>query len=217
MNEDKAGLFNFKGKEMKSFNRVCVYILGIFFFLTCSGCVYVTTHTKLNSDYSDHLYNKVVVISVNDDGDIAKQTENNVVDYFNSRNIDWVKCISFSENYYEGSTENKKSFKEKLSKFIKKNNVDGIIFISDGGLKLSTYITGMTSYSNGYTGVNTLTDKSIGLKMEFYDAITRDSIWYSKGGASSRSILRGQGDLISFFINDSLDKLVATGLMDKKE
>lgn len=152
---------------MKSFNRVCVYILGIFFFLTCSGCVYVTTHTKLNNDYSDHRYNKVVVICVNDDGDIAKKTESNVVDYFSSRNLGWVNCISFSDNYYEGSTDNKKSFKVKLSKFIKKNGVDGIIFISDSGLNLSSYITGMTTYSNGYTGINTITNKSIGLKMEF--------------------------------------------------
>jgi hypothetical protein len=180
------------------------------------GCVYVTTHTKVNSDYSTNRYNKIVVICTDDDSDVAEQTESKVGEFLKENSISWVAYYPFSDNYYEGSDSQNTSFKEKLSKFIKNNRADGILFITNGDMSLSSYITGMTSYRNGYTGINEVDVKSMALKMELYDAHTRDSVWYSRGGASSSSILRGKQDLINFFVNDSMQKLCSTGLLDEK-
>jgi hypothetical protein len=200
-----------KNKNLKIFTLILTFISVL-----VGGCVYVTTNAKINSDYSINRYNNIVVICTDDDSDVAGQTENKVLDYLKENNASWVHCYPFSDNYYEGSDSQSASFKEKLKKFIKKNHVDGILFISNGDMNLSSYITGMTSYRNGYTNIDEVDVKSMALKMELYDAQSRDSVWYSRGGASSSSILRGKQDLINFFVSDSMQKLCSTGLLDEK-
>lgn len=192
------------------------YIFLPSFFLLFGGCVHVTTHTKVNNDYASNIYNKLVVICTDDDSDVAAETENHVGDFLKKNKLEWITFFPFSQNYYEGSDSNNDSFKRKLDKFIAKNKIDGILFITNGNMSLSSYVTGMTTYRNGYTSLNGVNVKSMALKMELYDATTRDSVWYSKGGSSSSSILRGKQDLINFFVNDSMKKLADTGLLDEK-
>jgi hypothetical protein len=191
------------------------YFLSVFLFVLISGCVSLSIRSNLNKDYSEKRYNRIVVISTSEDSDFASNAENQIENNIDDQDLEWVTCFKYSENYYAGSNTNPDVFKNKLKKFIENNKADGILFVSDNGVDAKGVITGFSARTYGFA-VNRATVRSVGVVMELFDARTKESVWYSRGGSATSSVLVSNERLMNSFIDESMSRLVNTGLLDEK-
>jgi hypothetical protein len=197
-----------------------IRLIVFFIILSCTGCVTTEFYSKLNPQYQNLKFQRILVKFVDLQPDYTQFGEQTAQSAISIAFGSGVQCYLFSDQFYTGLKASRE-MQADIAKFEQENNIDALLIClssrDNRPKEAQYYVPPAPGQVSGYSGSVVTDEKIVSCRLELFDLHTKKSVWFSQARLDSNSILYTFKSLLKIFVNKSVDDLKIKGVLGKDD